>query len=50
VIDNTRVLVGRSSFTGTTQRHFQMCWADLDSLASTLAIMRRAGRNGHQRI
>jgi gamma-butyrobetaine dioxygenase len=48
VLDNTRVLVGRTRFTGT-QRHMQMCWADLDMLASRLSVLRRGRHNGHQR-
>lgn len=48
VVDNTRILVGRTGFTGT-ERHMQLCWADLDTVASKLAVMRRARRNGHRR-
>lgn len=46
VVDNTRILVGRTGFTGT-ERHMQLCWADLDTVASKLAVMRRARQNGH---
>jgi gamma-butyrobetaine dioxygenase len=48
VVDNTRVLVGRTGFTGA-ERHMQLCWADLDTVASKLAVIRRARRNGHRR-
>ena len=48
VLDNTRMLLGRTSFTGT-QRHMQMCFADLDILVSRLSVLRRSGHNGHQR-
>lgn len=48
VVDNTRILVGRTAFTGT-ERHMQLCWADLDTVASKLAVIRRAGQNGHGR-
>jgi gamma-butyrobetaine dioxygenase len=48
VLDNTRLLVGRTRFTGT-QRHMQMCWADLDMLASRLSVLRRGRQNGHWR-
>jgi gamma-butyrobetaine dioxygenase len=49
VIDNTRVLFGRTGFTGT-ERHMQLCWTDLDTLASKLAVMRRAQQNGRYRM
>ena len=39
IFDNTRVLHGRTAFTGTGQRLLQGCYADLDGLASTLAIL-----------
>jgi gamma-butyrobetaine dioxygenase len=45
VADNTRILMGRTSFTGA-ERHMQLCWADLDTVASKLAVMRRPRRNG----
>jgi gamma-butyrobetaine dioxygenase len=48
VVDNTRILTGRTGFTGT-ERHIQLCWADLDTVASKLAVIARAGQNGHRR-
>ena len=42
IFDNTRVLHGRTGFTGTGGRLLQGCYADLDSLASTLAVLERA--------
>ncbi len=44
VFDNTRVLHARTAFgvpAGTPGRHLQGCYADLDGLASTLAVLRR---------
>jgi gamma-butyrobetaine dioxygenase len=41
VFDNTRVLHARTGFTGGGQRHLQGCYADLDGVASTLAVLRR---------
>jgi gamma-butyrobetaine dioxygenase len=44
VIDNTRILHARTAFTaapGGGGRHLQGCYADLDGLASTLAVLRR---------
>jgi gamma-butyrobetaine dioxygenase len=41
VFDNTRILHARTGFTGGGQRHLQGCYADLDSAASTLAVLRR---------
>jgi gamma-butyrobetaine dioxygenase len=48
VIDNTRMLFGRTGFSGT-ERHMQLCWTDLDTVASKLAVMRRAQQNGWHR-
>ncbi len=53
IIDNTRVLHGRAGFTdgvgahreGTGRRHLQGCYADLDGLASAVAVLAR-GRDG----
>jgi gamma-butyrobetaine dioxygenase len=50
VLDNTRVLVGRTAFTSTTRRHMQLCWAEIDGLTSALALLRRARQNGHSRL
>jgi gamma-butyrobetaine dioxygenase len=41
IFDNTRVLHARTAFSGTGDRLLQGCYADLDSLASTLAVLRR---------
>jgi gamma-butyrobetaine dioxygenase len=49
VLDNTRILTGRTAFTSTTRRHLQLCWADLDGVTSALALLRRASQNGHSR-
>lgn len=48
ILDNTRILNGRNGFSGTSQRHMQACWTDLDGLASALALMRRAQHNGRR--
>jgi gamma-butyrobetaine dioxygenase len=47
VLDNSRVLLGRTG--AERPRHMQLAWADLDGLASTLAMLRRSRRNGHPR-
>jgi gamma-butyrobetaine dioxygenase len=45
VFDNTRVLHARTSFEGGSgARHLQGCYADLDGLASTLAVLERQRR------
>jgi gamma-butyrobetaine dioxygenase len=50
VFDNTRVLHARTAFTAPAapgnddepgMRHLQGCYADLDGLLSTLAVLRR---------
>ncbi|WP_033222388.1 2-trimethylaminoethylphosphonate dioxygenase [Kitasatospora phosalacinea] len=42
LFDNTRLLHARTAFEpGTGHRHLQGCYADLDSLSSTLAVLRR---------
>jgi gamma-butyrobetaine dioxygenase len=49
IVDNTRVLHGRAGFTdrrGGGHRHLQGCYADLDGLASAVAVMAR-GHDGH---
>jgi gamma-butyrobetaine dioxygenase len=43
VFDNTRILHARTGFTATGQRHLQGCYADLDSAASLLSVLRRGG-------
>ena len=42
VVDNRRVLHGRTAFAGTGQRHLQGCYADMDGLRSRLAVLERA--------
>jgi gamma-butyrobetaine dioxygenase len=39
VFDNTRILHGRTAFTGAGQRLLQGCYADLGGLASSLAVL-----------
>jgi gamma-butyrobetaine dioxygenase len=49
ILDNTRILNGRTGFTGTgagRERHLQACWTDLDGLASQLAVLERRQHNG----
>lgn len=41
VFDNTRTLHARTGFTAHGHRHLQGCYADLDSAASVLAVLRR---------
>ncbi|MFJ5534858.1 TauD/TfdA family dioxygenase [Streptomyces sp. NPDC093261] len=41
VFDNTRLLHARTAFAQDGARHLQGCYADLDGLASTLAVLRR---------
>src|SRR5580692_4106175 len=44
VFDNTRILHARTAFSmtpGSAERRLQGCYADLDGLASTLAVLRR---------
>jgi gamma-butyrobetaine dioxygenase len=47
IVDNTRVLHARTAFSAesssTGERHLQGCYADLDGLLSTLAVLRLAG-------
>jgi gamma-butyrobetaine dioxygenase len=57
IVDNTRVLHGRAGFTdgrGGGRRHLQGCYADLDGLASAVAVIARGlpgqpGRTGPPR-
>jgi gamma-butyrobetaine dioxygenase len=45
VFDNTRILHARTAFEGGSgARHLQGCYADLDGLASTVAVSARRGR------
>jgi len=51
VFDNTRILHARTAFSvtpGSPGRHLQGCYADLDGLASTLAVLRRPGNYEHK--
>ncbi len=41
IFDNTRILHARTAFNVTGRRHLQGCYADLDGLASTLAVLKR---------
>jgi gamma-butyrobetaine dioxygenase len=41
IFDNTRILHARTEFRATAARHLQGCYADLDGLASTLAVLQR---------
>ena len=55
IFDNTRILHARTAFSlpagadGSQGRHLQGCYADLDGLASTLAVLSRRGESGSQR-
>jgi gamma-butyrobetaine dioxygenase len=51
IVDNTRVLHARTAFSvsaGSPGRHLQGCYADLDGLASTLAVLSRSGNHGEE--
>ncbi len=39
IVDNTRVLHGRTRFSGGGKRHFQGCYADMDALLSRLRVL-----------
>jgi gamma-butyrobetaine dioxygenase len=41
IVDNRRVLHGRTGFSGGGHRHLQGCYADRDGLLSTLAVLER---------
>jgi gamma-butyrobetaine dioxygenase len=41
VFDNTRILHARTAFAEAGERHLQGCYADLDGLLSTLAVLSR---------
>jgi len=41
IVDNTRVLHGRTGFTEAGERHLQGCYADRDGLRSRLAVLSR---------
>jgi gamma-butyrobetaine dioxygenase len=40
-MDNLRMLHGRTAFAGTGERHLQGCYADIDALRSTRAVLSR---------
>ncbi|MEM7119776.1 MAG: TauD/TfdA family dioxygenase [Pseudomonadota bacterium] len=42
IVDNQRVLHGRRTVSGSGRRHLQGCYADKDSLESTLRVLERA--------
>ena len=42
IVDNTRVMHGRTEFSGEGNRHLQGCYADRDSLYSRLRVLNRA--------
>ncbi|NJP43315.1 2-trimethylaminoethylphosphonate dioxygenase [Actinacidiphila epipremni] len=42
LFDNTRLLHARTAFEHSAARHLQGCYADLDAVASALAVLRRA--------
>ncbi len=42
IVDNLRVLHGRTGFSAAGQRHLQGCYADRDSLRSKLAVLNRS--------
>ncbi|MCX6046345.1 MAG: TauD/TfdA family dioxygenase [Chloroflexi bacterium] len=41
MVDNERVLHGRTGFSSSGNRHLQGCYADRDGLSSTLRVLRR---------
>ncbi|GAA1404013.1 hypothetical protein GCM10009639_49530 [Kitasatospora putterlickiae] len=41
IFDNTRLMHARTAFAQDGRRHLQGCYADVDSLASTLAVLHR---------
>jgi gamma-butyrobetaine dioxygenase len=41
VFDNTRLMHSRTGFSATGQRHLQGCYADLDGVESTVAVLAR---------
>ena len=49
ILDNTRILHGRTGVPDTAQRHLQQCWTDLDAVASSLAVLERRQHNGSAR-
>jgi gamma-butyrobetaine dioxygenase len=53
ILDNTRILNGRTGFpagpAAGRERHLQACWADLDGVASRIAVLERPRHNGGSR-
>jgi gamma-butyrobetaine dioxygenase len=49
VFDNTRILHGRTGFTGQGGRHLQGCYADLDGVESAVAVAGRPQQKGKDR-
>ena len=49
VFGNTRILHGRTGFTGQGGRHLQGCYADLDGVESAVAVAGRAQQKGKDR-
>jgi gamma-butyrobetaine dioxygenase len=49
VFDNTRILHGRTGFTGQGGRHLQGCYADLDGVESAVAVAGREHQEGKDR-
>ena len=41
IVDNRRVLHGRTGYSGAGTRHLQGCYADVDGLRSRLAVLSR---------
>lgn len=39
IVDNRRVMHGRKGYSGSGRRHLQGCYADIDGLLSTLAVL-----------
>ena len=46
IFDNTRILHGRTGFTGAGGRHLQGCYADLDAIESAVAVAGHAEQKG----
>ena len=49
IFDNTRILHGRTGFTGPGGRHLQGCYADLDGVESAVAVAAREREKGKDR-
>jgi len=41
VFDNTRILHSRTGFSAAGRRHLQGCYADIDGVESTVAVLAR---------